>query len=158
MRVGRVAFSSVAVLIVAALVLAFAVERQQARAAEISEACDLSFSGNIQLRGVPVARTTEQQAKGLSKRDDAGRGMLFVFEQPGKLAFWMRDTRIPLSIAYLSEDGAIFMIEDMRPLSEDYHLSMQPAKYALELAQGQFVTHGLVIGSRLDRLQCSPIQ
>ena len=146
----------VAGLIVAGLLLAFAVDRQQARAADVAEVCDLTFTGNVQLRGVPVARTKQQQAKGLSNRDDAGPGMLFAFDPPGKLAFWMRDTRIPLSIAFVSEDGTLFIIEDMRPESDEYHLSMKPAKYALELAQGQFEREGLAVGSRLTKEECRP--
>lgn len=143
-------------LIVAGVFFALAAGRQQAQAADVAEACDLSFTGNVQLRGVPVVRTKEQQAKGLSNRDDAGPGMLFAFDPPGKLAFWMRDTRIPLSIAFVSEDGTLFIIEDMKPNSDEYHLSMKPAKYALELEQGQFERKGLVVGSRLLKEECRP--
>lgn len=143
-------------LIVAGVFLALAAGRQQAQATDVAEVCDLSFTGNVQLRGVPVVRTKEQQAKGLSNRDDAGPGMLFAFDPPGKLAFWMRDTRIPLSIAFVSEDGTLFIIEDMKPNSDEYHLSMKPAKYALELAQGQFEREGLAVGSRLLKEECRP--
>jgi hypothetical protein len=143
-------------LIVAGVFLALAAGRQQVQAADVAEVCDLSFTGNVQLRGVPVVRTKEQQAKGLSNRDDAGPGMLFAFDPPGKLAFWMRDTRIPLSIAFVSEDGTLFIIEDMKPNSDEYHLSMKPAKYALELAQGQFEREGLAVGSRLLKEECRP--
>lgn len=154
--VNPVILKGAAGLIVTGLMLAFVVGRQQARAAEVTEACDLFFTGNVQLRGVPVARTKQQQAKGLSNRDDAGPGMLFAFDPPGKLAFWMRDTRIPLSIAFASEDGTLFAIEDMQPESDEYHLSMRPAKYALELAQGQFKRSGLAVGSRLTKKECRP--
>lgn len=126
------------------------------REEDVSEVCDLSFTGNVQLHGVPVARTREQKAKGLSNRDNAGPGMLFAFDPPGKLAFWMRDTRIPLSIAFVSEDGTLFIIEDMKPDSDEYHLSMKPAKYALELARGHFEREGLVVGSRLTKEECRP--
>lgn len=149
---------SVAGLIVVGALLAFAAVRQQAQAADVAEVCDLTFSGNVQLRGVPVARTKAQQAKGLSSRDDVGPGMLFAFDPPGKLAFWMRDTRIPLSIAFMSEDGTLFAIEDMTPYSEEYHLSMKPAKYALELTQGQFQRKGLAVGSRLSKVECRPTE
>jgi uncharacterized membrane protein (UPF0127 family) len=149
---------SVAGVMVVGVVLAFAVSKQQAQAADIAEVCNLTFTGNVQLRGVPVARTKAQQAKGLSNRDDVGPGMLFVFNPPGKLAFWMKDTRIPLSIAFMSSDGTLFAIEDMTPYSEKYHLSMKPAKYALELAQGQFQREGLAIGSRLLKEECRPME
>ena len=145
-------------LIVAGALLAFAASRQQAQAADVAEVCDLSFTGNVQLRGVPVARTKAQQAKGLSNRDDAGPGMLFAFDPPGKLAFWMRDTRMPLSIGFVSDDGTLFIIEDMKPESDEYHLSMKPARYALELAQGQFEREGLAVGSRLLKKECRPTE
>jgi uncharacterized membrane protein (UPF0127 family) len=141
-------------LVIVGLTLAFVIGRQQARAREITEVCELFFTGDISLAGVPVARTSPQQAKGLSNRDDAGPGMLFAFEEPGKLAFWMRDTRMPLSIAFISEDGAIFAIEDMTPGCHEYHLSVKPAKYALELRQGQFDQKGLTVGSRLMKQEC----
>jgi uncharacterized protein len=156
MSVSPAILKGAAGLIVAGVFLALAAGRQQAQAADVAEVCDLSFTGNVQLRGVPVARTKEQQAKGLSNRDDAGPGMLFAFDPPGKLAFWMRDTRIPLSIAFVSEDGTLFIIEDMQAESDDYHLSMKPAKYALELAQGQFAREGLAVGSRLTKAECRP--
>lgn len=149
---------NVAGVMVVGAVLAFAVSKQQARAADIAEVCNLTFTGNVQLRGVPVARTKVQQAKGLSNRADIGPGMLFAFDPPGKLAFWMKDTRIPLSIAFMSEDGTLFAIEDMTPYSEEYHLSMKPAKYALELAQGQFQHEGLAVGSRLLKEECRPME
>jgi uncharacterized membrane protein (UPF0127 family) len=130
-------------LIVAGALLAFAASRQQAQAADVAEVCDLSFTGNVQLRGVPVARTKAQQAKGLSNRDDAGPGMLFAFDPPGKLAFWMRDTRIPLSIAFVSEDGTLFAIEDMTPHSDEYHLSMKPPSTRLNSHRASSSVEGL---------------
>lgn len=144
-------------LLLAGVFLALAAGKRLAIADNVDEVCDLSFSGNVQLRGVPVARTKAQQAKGLSNRDAVGPGMLFAFDPPGKLAFWTRDTQLLLSIAFVAEDGTVFVIEDMKPNSDDYHLSMKPAKYALELAQGQFEREGLVVGSRLLKEECRPI-
>lgn len=143
-------------LIVAGVFLALAAGRLQAQAADVAEVCDLSFTGSAQLRGVPIARTKEEQMKGLSHRDDAGPGMLFAFDPPEKLAFWMRDTWIPLSIAFVSEDGTLFVIEDMQPNSDELHFSMRPAKYALELTLGQFECEGLAVGSRLLKGDCRP--
>lgn len=149
--------SAAGIVVVVALV-AFTAVGQQTQAADITEVGDLTFTGNVQLRGVPVARTKEQQAKGLSNREEAGPGMLFVFDPPGKLAFWMRDTRIPLAIAFVSDDGILFVIEDMKPESDEYHLSMKPARYALELAQGQFEREGLAVGSSLLKVDCRPTE
>ncbi|MFK7697922.1 DUF192 domain-containing protein [Pseudomonas caspiana] len=123
-------------------------------AAEVTELCDLTFTGNIKLLNVPVARTWPQQSKGLSYLDDVGPGMLFAYESAGTLSFWMRNTWVPLSIAYISEDGRVFKMEDMEPDSADYHLSEQPAKYALEVMQGQLERKGIAVGSRLENIEC----
>lgn len=151
-------WKSVAGVVVVGSLLAFAAVRHQAQAADETEVCDLKFTGNVHFFGVPVARTKAQQAKGLSGRDEVGSGMLFAFDPPGKLAFWMKETRIPLSIAFVSEDGTLFAIEDMVPFSEEYHLSMKPAKYALELVQGQFQHEGLLVGSRMSIEECRPLE
>ena len=130
---------------------------QKSQPINVTEVCDLSFTGNVQLHGIPVVRTKAQQAKGLSHRDDVGPGMLFAFDPPGNLAFSMRDTRVPLSISFVAEDGTLFAVEDMTPESDEYHLSMKPAKYALELPQGQFQRKGLAVGSRLLKEECRPV-
>ncbi len=142
----------------AGALIAFVALGQQTQAAESQELCSLTFSNGVRLQSVPIARTKEQQAKGLSNLDDAGTGMLFAFDPPGKLAFWMRDTRVPLSIAFVSADGVLFAIEDMKPESDKYHLSMKPAKYALELSQGQFERDGLKVGSKLNEVDCQPMR
>ncbi|GFM81350.1 hypothetical protein PSCICN_20420 [Pseudomonas cichorii] len=136
------------------LLLTDALNAPLAVAAEITEVCDLTFTGNTRLSGVPVARTWPQQSKGLSYLDDVGPGMLFAYESAGTLSFWMRNTWVPLSVAYIDEDGRVFKMEDMEPDSADYHLSGQPAKYALEVMQGQFERKGIAVGSRLENIQC----
>ena len=73
--------------------------------------------------------------------------MLFVFPELRSHTFWMKDTSIPLSIAYLDESGQIFSIQDMLPLDTDKHYpSGQPASYALEVNQGWFGRHGIEVG------------
>jgi uncharacterized membrane protein (UPF0127 family) len=139
------------------LVLAFVVGRQRAQAATPAESCTLTFSGNAQLRDVPVARTEAQQSKGLAGLDAVGAGMLFSWDKPAPRVFWMHNTRVPLSIAFLSSDGQVFAIEDMQPNTDTYHLSGGPALDALELAQGGFVRHGIRVGSRLIRRECKAI-
>lgn len=141
-------------LFVVCISLALAAVWQQVQAAEVAEVCDLSFSGGAKLSGVPIARTRAQYAKGLSNRTEPGAGMLFVFEQPAKLAFWMRDTFFPLSIAFMSEDGTVFLIENMQPESDEYHLSMRPAKYALEVEQGKFQREGILAGEKMLKIEC----
>lgn len=74
-------------------------------------------------------------------------GMLFVFETPQPLAFWMRNTHIALSIAYIDADGRILNIEDMSPHDERTHWSRGPAFYALEMKQGWFTQKGILAGA-----------
>ncbi len=139
---------------VTGLLLVWVLNIPLAAAAEVTELCDLTFTGSIKLLNVPVARTWPQQSKGLSYLDDVGPGMLFAYESAGTLSFWMRNTWVPLSIAYISEDGRVFKMEDMEPDSADYYLSEQPAKYALEVMQGQLERNGIAVGSRLENIEC----
>jgi len=89
---------------------------------------------------VEVARTPEQRQKGLMFRKnlEAGEGMLFVYTADQYLAFWMKDTHIPLSIAFLAKNGEILQIEDLKPLSLRTVRSRRSARYALEVPQGTF--------------------
>lgn len=98
-----------------------------------------------------VVSTPESRQCGLSHRSElrAGEGMLFVFPQTQTLSFWMKDTFVPLSIAFLDGSGEILAIKDMdpdRPLQR--HRSPAPARYALEVAQGWFERHGIGAGDR----------
>ena len=65
-------------------------------------------------------------------------GMLFVFEQPGKQCFWMKNTLIPLSVAFIADDGSVVNIEDMQPQTLDDHCSAKPVRYVLEMNKGWF--------------------
>ncbi|MFM2068104.1 MAG: hypothetical protein RLZZ584_3013 [Pseudomonadota bacterium] len=76
-------------------------------------------------------------------------GMLFVFERAELSCFWMRNTLIPLSIAFLADDGSIVNIADMKPLDETSHCPARPVRLALEMNQGWFVKHGLKAGDKL---------
>lgn len=98
---------------------------------------------------VEVARTDAQRAKGLMGRTSLGprEGMLFVFDRDEHLEFWMKDTRIPLSIAFLSAEGKILEILDMTPFSQKVVRSRLSSRYALELQQGAFREIGAGEGS-----------
>jgi len=87
---------------------------------------------------VEVASTPETRATGLMNRFSLRQdhGMLFVFEAPQPLAFYMKNTYIPLSIAFVDAHGRILNIEDMRPLDESTHWSRGVAQYAIEMRQG----------------------
>ena len=101
-----------------------------------------------------VAQTPQQRTLGLMFRFSlpADRGMLFVFPQPEPQGFWMRNTYIPLSIAYLDADGAILNIQDMAPHDERRHPSSGPALYALEMRKGWFAERGIGPGTRVSGL------
>ena len=97
---------------------------------------------------VEVVRTDEEKAKGLMFREKLGKneGMLFVFEREETLSFWMKNTRIPLSIAFIAKDGKIVDIQDMEPFDLQSHVSARPARYALEVNQGWFKKNGIEVG------------
>ncbi len=101
-----------------------------------------------------VAKTTEQVTTGLMYRFSLkpDHGMLFVFERNEPLSFWMRNTFIPLSIAFVAPDGRILNIDDMAPQDETTHLSKGPAMYAIEMRKGWFAERGIRAGDRVSGL------
>lgn len=101
---------------------------------------------------VQIAATPEQRQVGLMFRKDMPQheGMIFVFDQPAKQCFWMKNTLIPLSAAFVADDGSIVNIEDMRPLALDAHCSDKPVRYVLEMNKGWFAKKGIKAGSKLQ--------
>jgi hypothetical protein len=101
-----------------------------------------------------VATTPEQRQTGLMNRFSLkpDHGMLFVFERPESLSFWMRNTFIALSIAFISAEGTILNIEDMQPQTDDPHWSKGAALYTLEMKKGWFAERGIVPGNRVEGL------
>ncbi|MDX3904202.1 MAG: DUF192 domain-containing protein [Pigmentiphaga sp.] len=99
-----------------------------------------------------VASTPETRAKGLMFREQLGpnQGMLFIFDGAGTQCMWMRNTLVPLSVAFIADDGTIANIEDMAPRTEDSHCAARPVRYALEMERGWFAKRGLKAGSRID--------
>jgi len=118
--------------------------------------CQVVSERGQRLLAVPVADTDALRAQGLSRRNDVSSGMWFAFEQPQLLRFWMRDTWQPLSIGFIDEQGVVFQIEDMEPMTLAVHQSSRPAVAALELPQGGFAALDVVPGQRLALTQCSP--
>lgn len=100
---------------------------------------------------VELATTFEEQSLGLMYRDklEENGGMLFVYPRENILSFWMKDTRIPLSIAFIKADGRIIQIESMKPYSLDTHVSKEKAKYALEMNEGWFRIHNVREGDTI---------
>jgi uncharacterized membrane protein (UPF0127 family) len=99
-----------------------------------------------------LAITPQQRQIGLMHRREmpTHEGMLFVFDEPSQQCFWMRNTFIPLSIAFLAEDGTVVNIADMRPQSDESHCSARPVRYALEMNQGWFARRGVKPGTRIS--------
>lgn len=99
-----------------------------------------------------LALTPEQRQTGLMFRKEMPQqeGMLFVFEQPSQQCFWMRNTFLPLTAAFIADDGTIVNLADMKPQTTDSHCSAQPVRYVLEMNQGWFIKKGLKAGTRLS--------
>jgi uncharacterized membrane protein (UPF0127 family) len=97
---------------------------------------------------VEIARTSEEQAKGLMHRKKLpdGKGMIFVYDRDQQLSFWMKNTLIPLSIAFIASDGRIIEIRDMQPLDLSSIQSSRSVRYALETPQGWFTRAGIQPG------------
>jgi uncharacterized membrane protein (UPF0127 family) len=110
---------------------------------------------NIQAQ---LAQTPDQRATGLMFRNSmaTNEGMLFVFETPAKQCFWMKNTLLPLSTAFVADNGTVVNIEDMKPQTLDSHCSKQPVRYVLEMNQGWFAKRGVKAGSKLSGPPFSP--
>ena len=98
-----------------------------------------------------VAERPEHQMTGMMFRRQMGanEGMLFVNDEPGVRCFWMRNTLLPLTIAFIADDGTIVNLADMAPQTEDSHCSAKPVRFALEMSQGWFDKHGIKAGFKL---------
>lgn len=144
--------------------------RSAAMALALALACVLSLGGgaNAQVQGRPqtlpavalqsgihivraaVAQTSEQRQTGLMFRREMAQheGMLFVFDDVSTQCFYMRNTVLSLSIAFIADDGSIVNLADMQPQTLDSHCSAKPVRYALEMNQGWFAKRGVKPGSR----------
>jgi hypothetical protein len=98
-----------------------------------------------------VAETYEQRMTGLMFRKEMPQheGMLFVFDQPSVQCFWMKNTLLPLTAAFIADDGTIVNLADMKPQTEDSHCSAKPVRFVLEMNQGWFAKKGIKAGAKL---------
>ena len=112
--------------------------------------------GNTKLK-VKLALTPREHASGLMYVSDLPKdeGLLFSYPQKQKLAFWMKNTTIPLSIAFIDENKKIIQIEDMEPLSEESVKSKEDAMFALEVNKGWFKDNGISVGDLIKIKDCS---
>jgi uncharacterized protein len=111
----------------------------------------IDLQAGIHVIKTELAITPDQQATGMMFRKEMGtnEGMLFVNEDAGVRCFWMRNTLLPLSIAFIADDGSIVNIAEMEPLNERSHCSAKPVRFALEMNKGWFAKRGLKAGSKL---------
>jgi uncharacterized membrane protein (UPF0127 family) len=111
----------------------------------------MELNAGIHLIRAEVASTFETRAQGLMFRKYLGpnEGMLFVFPQTEAHCMWMKNTLIPLSVAFLDAQGRIVSISEMQPQTETSHCATAPAKYALEMSGGWFAGKGLKAGATL---------
>ena len=105
-----------------------------------------------------VVNNSTDRATGLMNRPSMPmqRGMLFVFPEAGVQCFWMKNTLIPLSIAFLDDSGVIVQIADMQPQSLDNYCSVKPVRFALEMNAGWFKSRGLAPGMKINGVDKAP--
>jgi uncharacterized protein len=112
----------------------------------------IKLSTGMHVLQVEVAQTSEEHSIGLMFRKTmpTNDGMLFIFERPAQQCFWMKNTLLPLSVAFIADDGAIVNIEDMKPQTLDSHCSTKPVRFVLEMNDGWFAKRGVKPGSKIQ--------
>ena len=120
----------------------------------------IKLGAGIHVIDAQVASRFNERQIGLMNRRDmpTNEGMLFVFEQPGVQCFWMKNTLLPLTAAFVADDGTIVNLADMKPLSLQSHCSAQPVRFVLEMNQGWFAQRGIKAGMRLSGEVFAPRQ
>ncbi len=114
----------------------------------------IKLNAGINVIRAEVAATDPEREKGLMFRTALGgnQGMVFLFDTNGQECMWMKNTLIPLSVAFMDDSGRITNIEDMAPQTENNHCSKGIARYALEMNLGWFTAHGVRVGTKIDNL------
>ncbi|MCU0950877.1 MAG: DUF192 domain-containing protein [Burkholderiaceae bacterium] len=112
------------------------------------------LTAGVHLITAEVASTDPTRSRGLMFRDKLApnHGMLFIFDGKQIHCMWMRNTLIPLSVAFIEDDGSIVNIADMQPKTEDSHCAARPVRYALEMDKGWFAARGIKPGARIGGL------
>ncbi|MCX8518468.1 MAG: DUF192 domain-containing protein [Rhodoferax sp.] len=111
----------------------------------------ITLSAGIHQIDAQVALTPDQLQTGLMYRTEMpqNEGMVFVFQNPSKQCFWMKNTLLPLTAAFVADDGTIVNLEDMKPQSTASHCSAKPVRFVLEMNQGWFAKKGIKAGAKL---------
>jgi uncharacterized membrane protein (UPF0127 family) len=112
------------------------------------------LTAGMHLITAELATTFQSRMIGMMFREKTppNHGMLFVFETQASQCFWMRNTPLPLSIAFIDDDGTITQIEDMAPRNDATHCSKKPVRFALEMEQGWFAKRGIAPGAKIGGL------
>jgi hypothetical protein len=136
------------VIVAAALACAFAAWGQDAAQPKLRT---VKLNAGMHVIQAEVAYTPQQLSTGLMFRREMGQkeGMLFVYDEPAVHCFWMKNTVLPLSIAFIGDDGTVVNIADMQPQTLDSHCSARPVRFALEMNQGWFAQRGIKPGFKL---------
>ena len=111
----------------------------------------IRLSAGMHVIRAEVAATVEARSRGLMFREslEPNQGMVFVFDEAAAHCMWMRNTLIPLAVAFLDGQGRIINVEEMQPQTEDNHCAAQPARYALEMNSGWFRQRGIGTGTEI---------
>jgi hypothetical protein len=136
---------ALAAALLAAAALAFAQEAQ-------TNLPRVKLTTGMHVIDAQVASTDDQRMTGLMFRKEMPQheGMLFVFDYPSQQCFWMKNTILPLSVAFVADDGTIVNIDEMKPQTLDSHCSVKPVRYVLEMNQGWFSKKGIKAGTKLE--------
>lgn len=118
----------------------------------------LPLGAGIHVIRAELAADNETRMRGLMFRKslEPNQGMLFVFDETVRHCMWMKNTLIPLSVAFIAADGEIVNIADMKPHDETTHCAIRPVPYALEMDRGWFASRGLKAGTRITGLNRPP--
>ncbi|MBK6592836.1 MAG: DUF192 domain-containing protein [Burkholderiales bacterium] len=143
-------------VVLAAICLAHGVAQAQDQAQ--TQLPRTTLSVGIHQIDTQLATTQEQHATGLMHRQEMPQheGMLFIFENSTRQCFWMKNTLLPLTAAFVADDGTIVNLVDMKPKSLDSHCSAKPVRFVLEMNQGWFAKKGIKPGSKISGRPFTP--
>jgi uncharacterized membrane protein (UPF0127 family) len=118
----------------------------------------LTLNAGIHIITAELAQTEEQREIGLMFRETMApnHGMLFVFEQAGQQCFWMKNTLLPLDVAFIADNGMVVNTDRMKPRTLDAHCSIRPVRFVLEMNDGWFAKRGISAGSKLTGKPFTP--
>ncbi|OGA13378.1 MAG: hypothetical protein A3G25_04480 [Betaproteobacteria bacterium RIFCSPLOWO2_12_FULL_63_13] len=118
----------------------------------------IRLNAGIHVIRAEVANTFETRARGLMYREALGpnQGMLFVFPRLERHCMWMKNTPLPLSVAFIDDDGEVISLSEMAPHTENSHCAARPVRFALEMTTGWFESRGIRAGGKLLGLERAP--